>query len=104
MAVWVDPKIGTKVARMPGIQPHLESAARLIKARAVEAAAAHVDSGEYIRGIDMGTIPGKNGVTDREVYVEHPAAVAIEFGHVTRGKTPKFVRGQRIMLNAAYGQ
>ena len=49
----------------------------------------------------MAVVPGRNGVKDRMVYSSDPAAVPIEFGHVT--SSGRVVPGQRILLNALYG-
>lgn len=95
---------GVKIARLPGIQPELDTAAAKILARAKAGAARHVDTKHYLKSLKVGATPGQRGVVDREVYSDDPGAVAIEFGHVARGKHgATSVPGQRILLNAVYG-
>ena len=95
---------GTMIARLPGVQPELDKAAGAILARAKAAAAAHVKSSSYLNSLGVGSIPGKNGVIDREVFAADPAAIPIEFGHISRGKDgATWVPGQRILLSAVYG-
>lgn len=95
---------GTKIARLPGLQPELDKAARAILVRAQGAAATREDSGAYLRSLGIQAVPGKRGVVDRLVYADDPGAVAIEFGHLAQGKRgATWVPGQRILLNALYG-
>lgn len=95
---------GTKIARLPGIQPELDKAAAAILARAKAGAAARANTTRYLNSLKTGTTPGRSGVVDREVYSDDPGAVAIEFGHLSRGKHgATWVPGQRILLNALYG-
>lgn len=95
---------GVKIARLPDIQTELDSAAAEILARAKTGAAQHADTKHYLNSLKVGSTPGPSGVTDREVYSDDPAAVAIEFGHLAEGKKGvSWVPGQRILLNALYG-
>lgn len=95
---------GTKIARLPGIQPELDKAAAQVLARAKGLASQHVKSAAYMNSLQMGTTPGAAGVIDREVYSDDPGAVAIEFGHLARGKGGgTWVPGHRVLLNALYG-
>lgn len=98
MTVEITADLDAKVAHMSGIQPHLDRVAQQILGRARANAAAHAQTGEYMASLGV-----QRAGIDRLVYSDDPAAAAIEFGHVTRGKTPKYVRGQRILLNALYG-
>lgn len=91
---------GTKVAKLPGIQPELDKAARTILNRAKGLAARRADSGRYLRSLNAVTVPGKKGVKDRLVYSSDPGAIPIEFGHISR--SGKWVPGQRILLSALY--
>lgn len=95
---------GTSVAKLPGIQPELDKAARSILNRAKAAAAGRVKSGAYMRSFGVEPTPGKKGVTDRLVYNDDPGAVPIEFGHLATGEGGMaWVPGQRIFLTALYG-
>lgn len=92
---------GTKVAKLPGVQPELDKAARSILNRAKGLAARRADSGAYLRSLNAMAVPGKKGVTDRIVYSSDPGSIPIEFGHVS--KSGQWVPGQRILLRALYG-
>lgn len=95
---------GGKIARLPGIQPELDSAAAKILARAKAGASQHVRSGHYLNSLKVKTARGKAGVIDREVYSDDPGAVAIEYGHLAEGKSgPTWVPGHRVLINAVYG-
>lgn len=94
---------GTKVAKLPGIQPLLDAAASAILARAAANAAAHMDTGSYASSLRVHTVPGKKGVMDRLVVAEDPAAVHIEYGHLSGGKTPQWVPGQFILTKSIGG-
>lgn len=95
---------GTKIAKLPGVQPELDSAASSILARAKAGASQHVATTHYLQSLKTRPVPGKRGVVDREVYSDDPGAVAIEFGHLAAGKHgATWVPGQRILLNALYG-
>lgn len=45
-------------------------------------------TGAFQDSIQVRKVPGKNGVTDREIYSDDPAALAIEFGHMTKSGEP----------------
>ena len=94
---------GTKVAKMAGVQPALDAAAAKVLARAKTLAAGHVDTGAYVESLGVEKTPGKKGVVDRLVYSDDPAAAHIEYGYITRGKPPRYVRGQFILTKAARG-
>ena len=95
---------GTKIARLPGVQPELDKAAATVLARAKGLAAQRAKSTRYLNSLKSRPTPGKSGVVDREVYSDDPGAIAIEFGHLATGKKgATWVPGQRILLNALYG-
>lgn len=95
---------GTKVAKLPGIQPELDKAAAAILARAKSRAASHVDTGGYLSSLQVRSVPGRKGVRDRLVESTHPASVAIEFGHLNYTKKGAvFVPGQYILKGAIKG-
>lgn len=93
--------VGTKLAKLPGLQPELDKAAGSILNRAKAHAAGRTDSGAYMSSLKVKAVPGKKGVKDREVYSDDPGAIPIEFGHISEGG--KWVPGQRILLRAVYG-
>lgn len=93
--------VGTKLAKLPGIQPELDTAAAAILARAQSHASSRSDSGAYMSSLGVGVVAGKKGVKDREVYSDDPGAIPIEFGHISAAE--KWVPGQRILLRALYG-
>ncbi|QGJ94142.1 hypothetical protein QEH32_gp10 [Corynebacterium phage EmiRose] len=92
---------GTKIAKLPGVQAALSTASGEVLARAQAAASEHVETGGYLSSLEVISVPGKKGVTDRMVVANHPASVAIELGH--RTKSGKVVPGQHI-LNKAIGR
>ena len=94
---------GTKVAKLPGVQPALDAAAAKVLANAKTLAAGHVDTGAYVESLGVEKTPGKKGVTDRLVYSDDPAAAHIEYGYISRGKPPRYVPGQFILTKAARG-
>lgn len=96
--------IGTKIAREVGKHSVMDATAKKIQAKALANAARHRDTGEYSGNFKTKAIPGKKGVKDREVYNDHPAAVAIEYGHFVEnpdGTLGKFVPGQFNLTRAA---
>ncbi|WP_075691756.1 DUF5403 family protein [Corynebacterium sphenisci] len=95
--------LGTRIARMPGVQGALDAAAAEVLARAKAAAAAHVDSGAYAASLAVDRIAGPKGVTDRFVYSDDPAAAAIEYGHLQGKRALRWVPGQFILTRAAGG-
>lgn len=97
----IHPGAGTKIAKLPGVQPELDAAAGAILSRAKANAAGRADSGAYARSLGVKATPGRKGVKDRVVYTTDPGAVPIEFGHISEGG--KWVPGQRILLRALYG-
>lgn len=67
-----------------GQSPVMDEVAAKIESTVRGLAAGHRVTGEYVAGIGSEEIAGKRGVTDRIVFVDHPAAASIEFGHLTR--------------------
>lgn len=94
---------GTKVAKLPGVQPALDTAAAKVLSTAKSLAAGHVDTGAYVGSLGVEKTPGKKGVVDRLVYSDDPAAAHIEYGYITRGRPPRYVQGQFILTRAARG-
>lgn len=92
--------VGTKIAKLQGLQPELDKAAATILARAKGHASSRADSGAYMSSLGVRPVAGKKGVKDREVYSDDPGSVPIEFGHISEGG--KWVPGQRILLRALY--
>lgn len=92
---------GTKIAKLPGLQPVLQSAAEEIRGKAVALAAGHTDTGAYVSSLKVKTVPGRSGVRDRLVIADDPASTPIEFGHLTR--SGRWVEGQYILTRALYG-
>lgn len=93
--------VGTKIARLPGVQPVLQTAADEIRAKAVALAGGHTDTGAYVSSLTVKTVPGKKGVRDRLIIADDPASTPIEFGHLTKSGT--WVEGQYILTRALYG-
>lgn len=91
---------GTKIAKLPGVQPVLQAAAEELKAKAAALAAEHVETGAYASSLEVRTVPGKKGVKDRLVIADDPASAIIEFGHLTKKGT--WVEGQYILSRALY--
>jgi hypothetical protein len=73
--------------------------------RAVKTVAAtHRNTGAYIKGLVVATVPGQSGtgrqVSDRVVSSTDPATLSIEYGHMVRSTTSRRVRwvpGQHIL-------
>lgn len=97
---------GTRIARMAGRDAVMDVAAEKVRARAAANAAVHRETGEYSGNFKVKSVRAKaGGVKDRMVYNDHPAAFAIEFGHVartTRGPA-RFVPGQFNLTRAVKG-
>lgn len=96
--VSLDRDLSTQVARMVGDSDELDKVARKIEAVAKTEAAKHSKTGDFEASIRMEKVPGKNGVTDREVFSDDPAASDIEMGHLTPDHT--WVSGLHILRNA----
>lgn len=80
--------VGAKIARLPGIQPLLDTAAAGIKARAVAniMSSSKEPTGAYASSLEVRSVPGKKGVRDRLVVANDPGALAIEYGHLEAGE------------------
>lgn len=95
---------GIEVAQQVGDSDALDDAAGVVLDAAKVEAAKHRDTGHYIQSLGVAKVAGPRGVTDRVVYSDDPAALSIEFGHLTRkGGTGKrsWVPGKFILINAA---
>lgn len=95
---------GTKVAKLPGIQPSLDGAARDVLNRAKALASRRRDTGMYMRSLFAVPTRGEKGVIDRLVIAGDPAALPIEFGALVGEEDPKFIPGQFIMTRAGSGK
>lgn len=96
--------LGTKIAKMPGLQPVLQAVASEVLARAIANAGAHADTSAYVSSLHVIPARGRNGVMDRLVVADDPAAVHIEYGHVAPSeKGGTWVPGQFILTNAIRG-
>lgn len=99
--------VGTRMARMVGQHSVMDEAAEKIRARAAANAASHRDTGAYSSNFTVERVTAKvGGVKDRMVVNDHPAALAIEFGHFTRardGGVGSFVPGQLNLVRAVMG-
>lgn len=78
--VSIDGKAAHEAARLAGESDELTRLAGDVASRVRQAAAAHSDTGDFVRSIKTARTPGKGGVTDRLVFSDDPAAYAIEFG------------------------
>lgn len=96
--VSLDRDLSTQVARMVGDSDELDKVATRVQAIAKVSAARHSKSGDFEASIRREKVPGKNGVTDREVFSEDPAASDIEMGHLAPDHT--WVSGLHILRNA----
>jgi hypothetical protein len=96
---------GQKVAKLPGLQPVIQSAAMGILARARALAGGQADTTAYMSSLHVVPTPGRRGVTDRLVVAGDPAAVHIEYGHLATRKDggATWVPGQYILTRAING-
>jgi len=96
---YVPRDLSTQVAVMVGEGIELDRVADEIATLARAEAAKHNHTGGFEGSIHVEKVPGKKGVTDREVVADDPASTFIEMGHLSRGHT--WVRGLHILRNAA---
>lgn len=97
---------GTKVAKIVGESSVMDQAAEKVRAKATALASVHRNTGAYSNNFKTRRIKGKKGVTDREVYNDHPAAGPIEFGHFQEkpdGTLGKYIPGQFNLVRARKG-
>lgn len=78
--------VSTEAARMIGDSAEFDSVMEQRRARIQGLAPTR--TGAFRESIQMRKVPGKKGVTDREIYSDDPAALSIEFGHVAPDGTP----------------
>lgn len=97
---------GTRVAKLPGLQPVLQAEALAILATAKALAASHTDTGAYSASLTVKSVPGRKGVRDRLVVANDKAAIHIEYGHlrVQENGKPVWVPGQYILTRALTGK
>lgn len=95
---------GTKVAKLPGIQPLLDKAAARIKAAAVSniSSTSAGSTGAYASSLEVRKVRGKKGVMDRLVVANDSGAIHIEYGHLEGGQggSPTWVPGKFPLTNA----
>ena len=84
--VYLNHGVSTEAARMIGDSAEFDSVMEQRKNRIKSLAPRR--TGAFQDSIQVRKVPGKKGVTDREIYSDDPAALSIEFGHVTPGGTP----------------
>lgn len=94
---------GLKVAKLPGMQPALDGAARTVLTTAKGLAARHRETGAFMRSLSAAPVPGEKGVLDRIIFSDDPGAAAIEYGHLQDGDPPQWVPGKFILTRAANG-
>lgn len=94
---------GTRIARMASESTVLDQAAMEVRQKAEAIAKQHVRTGKYSGNFRVGTAPGTNGVIDRYVYNDHPAALFVEYGHFAHrkdGAEGQWVPGKFPLLRA----
>lgn len=97
---------GTAAARIAGRDPEMDHQAERMKAAIEREAAPHRRTGRYSGKVKVRRLRGKRGVSDRLVFVDHPAAVHIEWGHAVSGSyapamgPARWVPGLRIVSRA----
>lgn len=99
--------VGTKIAKLEGIQPLLDNAAAQIKTRAAAniAASSAEPTGRYAASLEVRAVRGRKGVRDRLVTANDPGAVHIEYGHLERTEDggAKWVPGKFPLTRAIGG-
>lgn len=103
MSAFVIRDLSQEAARMaswkrPGL---MDAVAVEVMASVARYAAPHVDTGSFISRMAIRHVPGKKRVVDRVVESYDPAALSIEFGHLTQGRRVRRVPAQRVMGRAA---
>lgn len=96
-------KVGVAIAKTGGVQGLMSAQAQRIKASAEALAAESIDTGHYASSFSVESTPGRSGVTDRLVVNDDPAAVAIEYGHMTPPSETSpgtYVPGKHILRRA----
>lgn len=91
-----------RVANLPGVRAEVKKTSTELLADVRAQAATHRRTGEFSGSFKEGPAGGP----DREVYTEHPAAVALELGHFAEkrdGTLGKWVPGQFNLVKAAKG-
>ncbi len=97
----VYPGLGDWLATSPEIDlgPALDEVAAKVEQRAQGIAAAHSDTGEFAGSIRTEVDHSSPSGRDRVVFSDHPAAAAIEWGHVAPDGT--HVEGLHVFAQAA---
>jgi len=97
----VDPDLGDWLATSPEVdwEPALDEVTDRIRAAAESIAASHAVTGEFAASIHTDVDHGSPSHRDRLVYSDHPAAAAIEWGHVA--EDGRRVPGLHVFARAA---
>lgn len=101
MSAFVIRDLSQEAARMASAGTVMDAVAVEVMASVARYAAPHVDTGSFISRMAIRHVPGKKGVVDRVVESYDPAALSIEFGHLTKGRRVRRVPAQRVMGRAA---
>lgn len=99
----IDRDVSRKVAGLPGVAAEQARAASQIKARAGALASTSVDTGNYAASFRLSIEPGPGGFDDYVVSNDDPAAVWIEYGHMTpasKNSPGRFVPGKHVLRRA----
>lgn len=105
----VDKKAYIVAAKMTGDSVEMDVAAEAVRAKAANYASAHTSNDNrgdtYAESFKVDNVPatGVGYVRDRFVYSDDRNALSKEFGHMTKGKNPKWVPGQFSLIRAANG-
>lgn len=94
----VNKNAGTLAAQIAGEMSEMDDAEHRLEAAVRSEAERHRRTGAFQASINSGRVPGKRGVTDREVWTDDPAAWSIEYGH--RAPDGTDVPGKFIFTNA----
>lgn len=106
---YVSENAGPHAAVIAGQSSQMDRAADAVLRNARVLAAAHVNTGNYIKNLSVMTVPSRQPsrvgyVKDRLVVSDDPASPSIEWGHMVRYKNARRVRwvpGQHILSRAA---
>ena len=78
-----DRRLNGMVAGIAGLDPEMDRAAARVLAEIRSAAAPHNKEHDFARSFSVDRVRYR-GVTDRVVSSDDPAALSIEYGHMTR--------------------
>lgn len=96
-------RLNGMVAGIAGLDPEMDLAAAKVLARIEAVASRHDKSGDFASSFRVSRVK-YHGVTDRMVESTDPAALSIEYGHMTRSskkrRLRKWVPGLKIVNEA----